>query len=96
MNKLAMEEGYFRNCDTKYQYLWNCKDELMQASRIILATDGDPPGQALAEELARLIGKERCWQVRWSTKGRGDKCKDANEAHGEYFRLRGAEYKSRE
>ncbi|KAJ1414365.1 TOPRIM domain [Sesbania bispinosa] len=65
--------------DTKYQYLWNCKDELMQASRIILATDGDPPGQALAEELARRIGKEKCWRVRWPTKGRGDNCKDANE-----------------
>lgn len=30
-----------------------------QASRIILATDGDAPGQALAEELARRLGKER-------------------------------------
>ncbi|PNX95511.1 nucleic acid binding protein, partial [Trifolium pratense] len=44
--------------DAKYQYLWNCKDELKQASRIIIATDGDAPGQALAEELARRIGKE--------------------------------------
>ncbi|XP_027352791.1 twinkle homolog protein, chloroplastic/mitochondrial isoform X2 [Abrus precatorius] len=65
--------------DTKYQYLWNCKDVLMQATRIILATDGDPPGQALAEELARRIGKERCWRVRWPKKGRLDHCKDANE-----------------
>lgn len=30
-----------------------------QASRIILATDGDIPGQALAEELARRLGRER-------------------------------------
>ncbi|XP_061349798.1 twinkle homolog protein, chloroplastic/mitochondrial-like, partial [Gastrolobium bilobum] len=45
--------------DTKYQYLWNCKDQLHQASRIILATDGDAPGQALAEELARRLGKEK-------------------------------------
>lgn len=30
-----------------------------KASRIILATDGDPPGQALAEELARRVGRER-------------------------------------
>ncbi|CAL0301007.1 unnamed protein product [Lupinus luteus] len=65
--------------DTKYQYLWNCKDQLKQASRIILATDGDKPGQALAEELARRLGKERCWRVRWPIK-RGDvNCKDANE-----------------
>ncbi|KAK2394672.1 DNA helicase [Trifolium repens] len=65
--------------DTKYQYLWNCKDELKQASRIIIATDGDPPGQALAEELARRIGKEKCWRVRWPKKGKSDDCKDANE-----------------
>ncbi|XP_057428640.1 twinkle homolog protein, chloroplastic/mitochondrial [Lotus japonicus] len=65
--------------DRKYQYLWNCKNELKQASRIILATDGDQPGQALAEELARRIGKEKCWRVRWPKKGRDGNCKDANE-----------------
>ncbi|XP_052116080.1 twinkle homolog protein, chloroplastic/mitochondrial [Arachis duranensis] len=69
-----------REKDTKYQYLWNCKDQLMQASRIILATDGDQPGQALAEELARRLGKERCWRVRWPKRGKGDESfKDANE-----------------
>ncbi|KAG4946163.1 hypothetical protein JHK87_042170 [Glycine soja] len=65
--------------DKKYQYLWNCKDELKKATRVILATDGDPPGQALAEELARRIGKEKCWRVRWPRKSRSDNCKDANE-----------------
>ena len=30
-----------------------------QATRIILATDADGPGQALAEELARRLGRER-------------------------------------
>ncbi|KAK2658257.1 hypothetical protein Ddye_004790 [Dipteronia dyeriana] len=65
--------------DTKYQYLWNCKDYLMKASRIILATDGDLPGQALAEELARRLGRERCWRVRWPMKNEVDRFKDANE-----------------
>nr|GMD99607.1 twinkle homolog protein, chloroplastic/mitochondrial isoform X2 [Ipomoea batatas] len=64
--------------DTKYQYLWNCKEFFEKASRIILATDGDPPGQALAEELARRLGRERCWRVKWPKKINGD-CKDANE-----------------
>ncbi|KAF8412762.1 hypothetical protein HHK36_000732 [Tetracentron sinense] len=50
-----------------------------RASRIILATDGDPPGQALAEELARRIGKERCWRIRWPKKNEVDCFKDANE-----------------
>jgi twinkle protein len=34
-------------------------------SRVLLATDNDEPGQALAEELARRLGRERCWRVRW-------------------------------
>ncbi|XVF23032.1 hypothetical protein REPUB_Repub13aG0003300 [Reevesia pubescens] len=65
--------------DTKYQYLWNCKEYLKKASRIILATDGDPPGQALAEELARRLGRERCWRVKWPKKTDVDHFKDANE-----------------
>ncbi|XP_043699382.1 twinkle homolog protein, chloroplastic/mitochondrial isoform X2 [Telopea speciosissima] len=65
--------------DTKFQYLWNCKEYLDKASRIILATDADPPGQALAEELARRLGRERCWRVRWPKKDESDVCKDANE-----------------
>ncbi|XP_054801260.1 twinkle homolog protein, chloroplastic/mitochondrial isoform X2 [Prosopis cineraria] len=65
--------------DIKYQYLWNCKDYIKGASRIILATDGDLPGQALAEELARRIGKERCWRVKWPKKSGLVHFKDANE-----------------
>lgn len=44
------------------------------ASRIILATDGDKPGLATSEELARRIGKEKCWVVGWP-----DGAKDAND-----------------
>ncbi|KAJ4798700.1 toprim domain-containing protein [Rhynchospora pubera] len=65
--------------DTKYQYLWNCKEYLKSASRIILATDADGPGQALAEELARRLGKERCWRVKWPMKNDEEVFKDANE-----------------
>lgn len=65
--------------DTNYQYLWNCKEYLQKASRIILATDGDPPGQALAEELARRLGRERCWRIKWPLKMDNVYFKDANE-----------------
>ncbi|KAL7089565.1 hypothetical protein ACP275_13G192900 [Erythranthe tilingii] len=65
--------------DTSFQYLWNCINYLDKASRIILATDGDIPGQALAEELARRLGKERCWLVHWPKKDDVSTCKDANE-----------------
>lgn len=51
--------------DTKYSYLWNSRAWLDQAVRIVIATDNDAPGDALAEELARRLGRERCWRVKW-------------------------------
>ncbi|KAF5192588.1 twinkle-like protein [Thalictrum thalictroides] len=65
--------------DTKYQYLWNCKEYFDKTSRIILATDADGPGQALAEELARRLGRERCWRINWPKKTETEVYKDANE-----------------
>ncbi|KAL0352745.1 UNVERIFIED_CONTAM: Primaseprotein [Sesamum angustifolium] len=65
--------------DTRFQYLWNCEDYLDKASRIILATDGDVPGQSLAEELARRLGRQRCWRVHWPKKDEANSFKDANE-----------------
>ncbi|KAF2317938.1 hypothetical protein GH714_041261 [Hevea brasiliensis] len=77
--KVSSQELPPEEKDTKYQYLWNCKEYLNKASRIILATDEDPPGQALAEEIARRIGRERCWRVKWPKKSKEEYCKDANE-----------------
>ncbi|KAK4254775.1 hypothetical protein QN277_010105 [Acacia crassicarpa] len=65
--------------DAGYQYLWNCKEYLNKVDRIILATDSDPPGQALAEELARRLGRERCWQVHWPKEDEQSLFKDAND-----------------
>ncbi|KAF4402590.1 hypothetical protein CsatB_019772 [Cannabis sativa] len=65
--------------DVAFQYLWNDKQYLDKASRIILATDSDTPGRALAEELARRLGKDRCWQVSWPKKDEHSHYKDANE-----------------
>ncbi|XP_045800386.1 primase homolog protein-like isoform X1 [Trifolium pratense] len=67
--------------DTAFQYVWNCKAYLdnVHVVRIILATDNDPPGHALAEELARRLGRERCWQVQWPKKDESSFFKDANE-----------------
>ncbi|EOA39325.1 hypothetical protein CARUB_v10012366mg [Capsella rubella] len=65
--------------DTKYKFLWNCNDYLKKVSRIVIATDGDGPGQALAEEVARRLGKERCWRVKWPKKSEDEHFKDANE-----------------
>ena len=64
--------------DQKFAYLWNCREEMDAAKKIILAIDSDGPGQALAEELARRLGRERCWRVTWPCQG-DVQIKDANE-----------------
>ena len=60
--------------DTKFSYVWNCVEDLAGVEKFILATDADEPGKALAEELARRYGRERCWRVTWP-----EHCKDAND-----------------
>lgn len=64
--------------DAKFEYIWNCRDDLADVKRFFIATDSDVPGRALAEELARRLGKERCWRVRWPSIGDVER-KDANE-----------------
>jgi twinkle protein len=60
--------------DVKFAYLANCEAELDAINTFILAVDSDAAGKVLEEELARRLGKERCWRVRWPAG-----CKDANE-----------------
>lgn len=49
--------------DNKFRFLWDAKEFVDAAKRIIIATDADAPGEALAEEIARRVGKERCWRI---------------------------------
>ena len=65
--------------DTKFQFLASAQERLDAVKKIILAVDTDPPGQKLAEELARRLGAERCWRVTWA-----DGCKDANDVLQRY------------
>ena len=64
--------------DAKFDYVWNCRDVIDAADKVILAVDADGPGKALEEELARRIGKEKCWRVQWPT-ANDIETKDANE-----------------
>lgn len=57
-----------------YQYLWESHAQLEKIKTIVLATDGDEPGRALAHDLASILGPERC---RFVTYPEG--CKDLNE-----------------
>lgn len=60
--------------DTKFKFLWSAKEYIDAAKRVIIATDMDVPGEAVAEELARRVGKEKCWRVSFP-----EGVKDANE-----------------
>ena len=48
------------------------RDILEQVPYVVLATDQDPAGQALAEELARRIGKEKCRLAKFDKKDFND------------------------
>jgi len=60
--------------DRKFSFVWDAKAMLDSMSKIVLAVDSDEPGQALQEELARRIGKDKCWTVAYP-----DGCKDLND-----------------
>lgn len=45
-----------------------------RAKKVIIAGDADEAGALLVEELARRIGREKCWRVTWP-----DGAKDAND-----------------
>lgn len=54
--------------DKKFAFVWNARELLDSVPYVVLATDQDPPGQALAEELARRIGKDKCRLARFGAK----------------------------
>lgn len=56
------------------EYVDNCWEDFESIPKIIIATDGDYPGQLLREELARRFGKERCYIFQYP-----EGVKDANE-----------------
>lgn len=63
----------------RLEYLDNCYPYFTRKTKIILATDDDPTGRLLREELARRLGYERCWQVTYP-----DGCKDLNDVKVKY------------
>lgn len=57
----------------KMEFLDNCWEYFESVEKVYLATDDDEAGRILQEELARRIGKEKCYQVNFFGH------KDANE-----------------
>jgi twinkle protein len=60
----------------KLEYLDNCWEYFKDMKQVILATDNDEAGMALREELARRIGKDRCFTVDYP-----EGSKDANDVY---------------
>ena len=58
----------------RFDYMGSGEKLYASCGRVILFTDQDEPGRALADELARRIGKHRCYFVMVPLD-----CKDANE-----------------
>tara|TARA_R100000329_G_scaffold149099_1_gene139082 strand:- start:1909 stop:3651 length:1743 start_codon:yes stop_codon:yes gene_type:complete len=61
--------------DKKFNFIWNERERLEHCKKIVLATDSDEAGEALAEEIARRVGRAKCWRVKFP-----DSVKDGNEA----------------
>lgn len=67
----------------KLEYLDNCSEYFSEMEKVILFTDNDEAGLALREELARRIGRDKCFIIKYPSG-----CKDANEIlqlHGSEF-----------
>lgn len=72
-NSVSVPNGASRG-NAKLEYLDNCWEYFEKKKRIILAVDADDAGNELREELARRLGKERCYTVKYP-----EGCKDAND-----------------
>lgn len=70
-----------KKVDGKLEFLDSISAIIENAKKVIIAVDNDAPGRRLEEELARRIGKEKCWRIEYP-----EGCKDANDVlvkHGQ-------------
>ncbi|MBR0682758.1 toprim domain-containing protein [Roseomonas eburnea] len=72
--QLRDEDDPKRRDDKRFAALDTHADLLAEVAKFILAGDMDEPGRVLREELARRLGKHRCWIVTWP-----EGCKDCND-----------------
>jgi len=62
------------NFNNEFEYIGNCHEYFKELKKCYLAVDEDTPGILLRNELARRIGKEICYLIRYP-----EGCKDAND-----------------
>lgn len=63
----------------RYAWFWRCEALLTKVERVILCVDADEAGRALANDLCRLFGPERCLFVEYPAH-----CKDAGDVLKHY------------
>jgi twinkle protein len=73
-NAVSVPNGAAANQTAKLEYLDNCFDYFLDKKKVVLVVDNDASGKKLEEELARRIGYEKCYIVKYT-----GNCKDANE-----------------
>lgn len=62
------------NYEDNFEYLLAAEKQLSTIQKFVLTFSNTVPGKKLEEEIARRLGKERCWRVTWP-----EGIKDANE-----------------
>jgi twinkle protein len=72
-NAVSVPNGATKS-NQRLEYLDNCFQYFTDKTKVILFTDNDTPGNNLRNELARRIGFEKCYQVKFP-----EGCKDAND-----------------
>lgn len=73
-NTISVPNGATKG-NNNLQYLDNCYQSFDHATRIVIATDNDEPGERLAQELARRLGIEKCHRAKMGI------YKDVNEMY---------------
>ena len=63
-----------KSFESKFDFLESAEEIIKKCSKIILAMDADPPGQAMLGEMVRRIGPEKCWYIEYP-----EGCKDLND-----------------
>jgi twinkle protein len=53
------------NYEDHFEYLLNAEELLATGQKFILAFSNTDDGRRLEEEIARRLGKERCWRAQW-------------------------------
>lgn len=62
----------------KMAWMDACAEHFEAADRVIIATDADAPGRALARETIRRVGRHKAWMIQWPVID-GTQINDANQ-----------------